>query len=730
MRLSILLLLFGFFLSYYSHATHIVGGEFELQHRSENTYRLTMNLYFDAINGSPGALDQEVTVRIFEKATNTSMGFVTMRLRSNTSVPYTSPDCSIGQLQTLKLVYYQDITLNPANFRHPDGYYVVWERCCRNSTIQNIRSPEGAGQVFYMEFPPVVKNNQLFINSSPRLFPPLSDYACLNELFYYDFGGTDSDGDSLVYEMSTPLNGYSSAVAGNERPTPRARPYPEITWLSGYSTNSQISGDPALNIDAETGRLVVKPTRLGLFVFGIKVSEYRNKIKIGEVRRDFQLLVVRCNPNASPVVMAKEKDEKSFYNENKILRVTPTSERCLDIYYTDSDRRSPLFLTARPVNFNNSNYTLSGSTSGTVNTSTIQDSLKATLCFDECFNTDGKVYQMDLIVRDNGCSLPRQDTLRISFIIEPVPDVPPTVSLTTPDRIIYVREGDVVNFNAIGDDQDNSPISLTAAGKDFDMGSQKITFQNKTGTGHVESPFRWEIDCNALQKESYQIEFKVTSDVCNAATSRTEIVEVRTIYENNAPEISTDLTTFVFEMELDETFDANFFGADVDLDQLHLSAEGEGFSLADMGMTFNATPGAGTAEGKFSWIANCAAFLQGEDIKVKINLNEGACIPADKKFIMLQFKIKAPKLDDYIPANIFTPNDDDKNDYFEMPDLPVEFCTATFKNIRIFNRWGKEVYFSENSNFRWDGKGVNDGVYFYVIDFNTKQYKGSVTLVR
>ena len=45
-------------------------------------------------------------------------------------------------------------------------------------------------------------------------------------------------------------------------------------------------------------------------------------------------------------------------------------------------------------------------------------------------------------------------------------------------------------------------------------------------------------------------------------------------------------------------------------------------------------------------------------------------------------------------------------------------------------RWGKEVFASKAHNFKWDGKSVNDGVYYYVIDYGVDIFRGSVTLVR
>lgn len=841
MRLQLRLFTFiaALLLCFTANATHIVGGEFELRHISGYNFRLALNLYFDEVNGDPGAKDQNIQVTIFEKGTNRAMRTVMMSIKQESNVNYTNIECTTGELRTRKILYYQDIVLEGTIFTNPNGYYVVWERCCRNRIINNIIAPQDAAQTFYMEFPPVTRDGVFFQNSSPVLFPPLSDYACQNDLFYFDFSGSDPDGDSLIYDMVTPLNGYSTAA--NPAPAASRAPYPEIRWLPGYNMNNQINGSPSMNIDRQTGRLVVQPNNIGLFVFGVRCQEFRNGVKIGEVRRDFQLLVKSCPRNERPNVVAIESGKSTTYKAGEILRIDPSGDRCLNIVYTDTDENEPLVLVARPVNFNSSEYTLTGALAGTVNTGSAQDSLRATICFNDCFDTEGKVYMMDLIVRDDGCSLPKQDTLRLSFVIDPIPNEPPQITLSTPTRLFEVTEGDLINFDVLGIDPDEDVISIKATGKNFDLASQNITFEPKTGVGPLTSPFSWQINCDALQAESYQVEFEITSMVCDKPVVRTELIEVRPIYRNQVPLLSTDMqqvrvfeidldqpftatifgedmdlhqlallasgegfdlasrgmsftatggmgnaqgiftwtptceeakmgnfkvnftlretackaspdqtmtfefivkspnraplissdkqVPYVYEVALNEAFDAKLFGNDLDLDRLTLSAAGEGFNLAEMGMTFNSTNGNGTAEGLFNWVANCEAFERGT-LRVRFTLTEDACAPASEQSLTMEFRVKVPDLQTFIPANIFTPNGDGLNDYFEMPALPSDVCTASFQNIKIFNRWGKEVFSSAQSNFKWDGKNINDGVYFYVIDYQTNKFKGSVTLVR
>ncbi|MHC2992647.1 hypothetical protein OB13_14040, partial [Pontibacter sp. HJ8] len=326
-------------------------------------------------------------------------------------------------------------------------------------------------------------------------------------------------------------------------------------------------------------------------------------------------------------------------------------------------------------------------------------------------------------------SLPRQDTLEVSFIIEPIPNEPPSISLSKPDRVYNVKDGALINFDVLGIDPDNEEVTLSAVGLDFDIRSQKIVFEQRSGMGRVTSPFSWQIDCQALQKDSYQIEFTATSMFCGEPVTRKEVIEVRTDYPNQVPVLTTDKQTLVFEVDLNEKFEAKFMGNDLDMHRLSMLAAGEGFSLEEYGMKFTSTGGIGTAAGLFTWEANCTTFSQGV-ARVTFSLKEDACVPSPDQTITMEFRVKVPELSTYVPPNIFTPNGDGLNDFFEIPGLPDDICTGAFENIKIYNRWGKQVFSSTANSFKWDGKDVNDGVYYYVVDYRTSKFKGSVTLVR
>ena len=69
--------------------------------------------------------------------------------------------------------------------------------------------------------------------------------------------------------------------------------------------------------------------------------------------------------------------------------------------------------------------------------------------------------------------------------------------------------------------------------------------------------------------------------------------------------------------------------------------------------------------------------------------------------------------------NIFTPNNDGQNDFYELVG-DHDPCYDEM-HLVIYNRWGKMVFESTDSNFKWDGKNLSgnecpDGLYSVIID--------------
>jgi hypothetical protein len=735
-----------------ARATHIVGGEMDLQYLRGNTYQLTLNLYFDAVKGSPGALDTDLTAGIFDKATNRSMQTVVLPLISNTFVSYTNPACTIGDLSTKAIVYRSTIELPPGTYNGAQGYYVAVERCCRNISISNIVVPANAAQTFYLEFPAVVRGGQTFRDSTPRVFPPVSDYACLGELFTYDFGGQDPDGDSLVYDMVTPLNGHSTPV--EPKPVvPAPAPYTEVTWATGRSALSQIPGTPALGIGAHTGRLTVRPSATGLFVFGVRCQEFRKGEKIGETRRDFQIMVTTCPKNLAPsLLLLPGTSGKALYQPGRdTLRIVAGGSHCVRLLFTDPDPRSQLTLSLRPVNYSGPLPTFTTGTSGTVHAAGMPDTLVASLCFSECTDTKGKVGYIDVLVADNGCSLPKHDTVHVAFIGSPPPNAAPTLTSTAgPSLPLHVRPGQTLAFDLVATDADSDPLLFTLAGSaGFTPDALGATLVPQGQTGQTRrARFTWPIDCRAITDPPGQVRQLIftassTTPCGDNLTSAPLSIPVIVDYDNKPAVLTTTLPPAsappaeppLIRLPLGRPYSATLTGVDADADVLTLSAAGQGFDLATAGMRFTtvASP-AGQAKGTFEWLPGCdaASVLQGkaQTLTVTFQLQEASC-RAQPQTRTVRFEVVDPDTAAFLPPNIILPTSPTQaNRAFTMSNLPPDFCDARFAGIKIFSRWGRLVYESGERSFRWGGDNVA-GTYYYLLTFTTgRRYKGWVEVVQ
>lgn len=82
----------------------------------------------------------------------------------------------------------------------------------------------------------------------------------------------------------------------------------------------------------------------------------------------------------------------------------------------------------------------------------------------------------------------------------------------------------------------------------------------------------------------------------------------------------------------------------------------------------------------------------------------------------------------FIP-NVITPNGDGKNDQFVVKGLDL----YPGSRLEIYNRWGNQVYRSDNYSNNWKGEGLSAGIYYYVLKINMaggwQLYKGYVELI-
>lgn len=629
MRRFLLLIIISLACKVSVFGSHIVGGEFELLHLQNFQYRLNMILYFDEINGAQGAKDPTVNVFIWRKSDNQLMRTITLSQIEDIFVPYSNSDCDDGQLITSRILYSAEITLSESDYSDPEGYYISWERCCRNYTISNIRSDQpgtgiSAGQTFYLEFPPVTINGEPFINSTPKLFPPLRDYGCVDKFYFVDFGGVDDDGDSLVYSIVTPYSTFNTDVA--IPPSPSPGPYPEVVWQSGYSLDNIMDGDPDMAITTK-GLLTVTPKTTGLFVFAVKCEEYRDGVKIGEMRRDFQMLVVSNCANENPTIRAREQGESSFYNEGEVLNFNfSDTDKCVEILVNDQpvsgDTQEIVTVRAIPINFDAELEGIEIDFSQNVAIESELDTARFTVCFPDCPFTRGGFYQIGIIGYDDACPQPALDTVIVSLNVPPPPNQTAYYAnakggsrYNTLTRTVVEQANGNLSIPINAFDNDNDSISMVIEPLGFDLATVGMSFSEPThSAGEVSTIFNWDFDCNAenldlssgrdvssggVIRKAFDILITTEDhDTCEWEDPETLLMTLIIEFpEQTKPRVyrqgQPGLDQVVITQPINSILNVPIRADDADGDQISLVGQGLDFNFNALGASFENTEGAG-----------------------------------------------------------------------------------------------------------------------------------------
>ena len=110
-------------------------------------------------------------------------------------------------------------------------------------------------------------------------------------------------------------------------------------------------------------------------------------------------------------------------------------------------------------------------------------------------------------------------------------------------------------------------------------------------------------------------------------------------------------------------------------------------------------------------------YAKGGSYRVRLTARYAGCV------VVTQF---APvEVADVFVPNIITPNGDDKNETF----VPRFSCQPA--ELKVFNRWGKEVYQTATYRNDWRGDNLPDGTYYYHLrDAVGRTLKGWVQISR
>lgn len=655
MRKLLFLLLFLFSLVKQADATHIAGGDFTVEWISGNDFRVTLKLFRDCASGGAG-FDSPITITVRDNVTHAVV--TTFNMSSPTITPIAlgdecySPPASVCIQEG---VYQTTVTLAD----NPNGYYLAWERCCRNPTIQNISAPGSSGMVFYVQIP-----DPALHNSTPTYGGyPSTGYLCIGTENVIDFGITEVDGDSLVFSMITPLMGTgTSSVSPTLAGVAGAKPFAPIVWQAPYSLTDIVGGSPTMSVNPSTGVITCYPSASGVFTFAIMCEEYRGGVKISETIRDIQYYVLNCVTDDLPEIMLPST-----------LDIGVNTTGCFDIVVMDADVTDTIsILVTSPLTF-----------------------------------ADGATVGMPVPYQ----TIP--DTTYMFHFTNETTGMPDSIVLPRPSYI----GGAYFGIGAIGlqycwatscADIIGNPYTLNVAA--FSLGcSGDTNFLNQTTTLNVISePLPTQelympdtIILTARESTCFDM-VVLTSDPADTVNI---IVNSGTFGEGAIVSQPTPVST-------SPTMYEYFYWNDATggLDSVTLQAPT---------VNGNVYTGIGGLGLHYCWETNCDHLEQG-DFTVQMGSFKLGCF-GDTTFLYdyTHIRVEPPVGSQETVPNVFTPNGDNINDVFKLDGI-VNYCYDSL-TVQVFNRWGQLVYESSDPSFEWngddkDGQEVADGAYFVIVN--------------
>ncbi len=441
---TLLSIAFCFSYSPRSMGNHLVGGDLTYECLAPGEYRLTFTLFKDCLSNvalvnEQGSVYNQGTLDLAID----SIDFVISPADIASIPPDTDNICpeTIPEVCLERGIYQVDLSLPNT----PDGYLIALQRCCRNNTILNIEAPGSVGTTFVAEIPGSDDPNEC-VNSSPTFTSTPPQIICANSAFLFDNAAFDPDGDNLVFELCSP---YAGATATNSNPNPcPPPPYEEVPWIPGFDSNNQIPSDPPMSIDPNTGELFLFPTTVGQYVVGICVSEYRDGELLSTVRRDFQFNVTECQSLAPGIGTSTVAGDLEFFQNDTVVGCAP-----LTVSFVNATSGADSYL----WEFGNGAP------------SSAEENPETPIIY-----TDTGLYEVRMIAEDEGCNL--SDTLNL------------VVEVLEPDVISADME---VQLPAVCTDLDFSFLnqSSTPAGIDYtytwDFGDGNQTNQENPSNSYI-----------------------------------------------------------------------------------------------------------------------------------------------------------------------------------------------------------------------------------------------------
>ncbi len=351
--------------SYKSYASHAMGADLTYTCLGGNTYRIRLSFYRDCI-GINAPTSAYITIT--SASCGQSLG-VTCYPIPGTGVqitplcPSALSTCNGGTFTGIQEWIYEGIVTLP--MQCPDWVF-SYNLCCRNAAINTITNP--GTSTFYIYA--TLNNTITPCNSSPVFSNKPVPFACLGQQFCFNHGTFDADGDSLAFQLMTPMQ---TAVT-------------TVNYIPPYNATQPLNSVPPVQFNPSTGDICMVPQQLQVTVMAVLVKEYRNGVLIGTVERDIQITVIACNNQLPTLTGINGTNQYS-------ATICANQPYCFNIFSSDPDPGQNVFVSWD-----------GGIPGGTFTTTTAQYPT-ATFCWTPTDAHVGSQHCFTAMVQDNACPM-------------------------------------------------------------------------------------------------------------------------------------------------------------------------------------------------------------------------------------------------------------------------------------------------------------------------------------
>jgi len=374
-----------------AEASHAMGADLSYRCLGNNNYEITLKFYRDCA-GIPAPTSASINISSASCGISTSMNLTMDLTNSGYEVSPLCPSqiiyssCHNGPLPGVQVYTYKGTFHFPSQC---NDWVISWTHCCRNAAITNLQNP--SSQSMYIEAH--LDNTNGLCDNSPIFTELPVPFICANQLYNYNHGVVEPDGDSLYFTMINPMTAGGLPIAHNVG--------------AGYSLLNPILTTTPFTFSSSTGQFSFTANGVQVCVVTILVQEFRNGQLIGSTMRDIQVVIINCTNDIPYTNYIQNLTGGGVQVDSLTIKACPGETIDFDVIGHDNNALDSVFLSSNITQvLNGATYTVSGNnpTTGHFNWS---PSL-----------ADTGYHFFIVTVKDNACPMVGQQTYAFIIIVD------------------------------------------------------------------------------------------------------------------------------------------------------------------------------------------------------------------------------------------------------------------------------------------------------------------------